>query len=133
MKNSGSVCERCGASIGDPSAERLVLTSGGYTLYSDNGKNNNRFSSCKISMTDKRLVIYKIKPEANSQAFGLFKDLLNAIKKNPFISIILDDIEYIRRYDTKFLIQTKADAYYVWLVKHKEFDDLFASYKQSDD
>ena len=38
-------------------------------------------------------------------------------------------IEWVKRYDDKFLIQTKTDSYYIWISKYKEFDELFSSYK----
>ena len=132
-KNKEILCRRCGADLSLPHTEELALTSGGYTLFSDNGKNTERFSSCKVAFTNKRLVIFKIKPQANNPTFGLFKDLVNAIKKNPCISISLSDIEWVRRYDTKYLLSTKTDEYYLWLSKSKEFDKLFDPYKQAEE
>lgn len=123
-KNKDMVCERCGTNINDSSKEHLVLTSSGYILYNDNGKNVNQFSSCKFSITNKRIFIYKIKPDAKNPAFDLLKDLANAISKNPHFSIALENIELLKKYDTKHEIQTKNDTYYVWLSKYKEFDQL---------
>ena len=132
-KNKEIVCGRCGADLSFPLTEQIVLTSGGYTFLNDNRKNIDRFSSCKVSFTNKRLVIYKIKPEADNPAFGLLKDLANAIVKNPYISISLNDIKYIRRYDTKHMIHTNTDVYCVLLSKSKDFDRLFESYKQPEE
>ena len=122
------ICYRCGANLSHPPTEQLVLASGGYTLYNDNGKNIDRFSSCKIFFTNCRFIIYKIKPQAKNPAFGLIKDLANVIIKRPCISIDLSDIEWVRRYDIKYVINTNTGAQCVWLPKSKGFDELFAPY-----
>jgi hypothetical protein len=125
-----TVCEQCSADISIPEAEQIVFSSRAYTLFNDNKKYVDRFSSCKVCMTNRRLVIYKIKPEAMNPAFGLFMDLINAITKKPHISIALSSIEEVRRYDTWHVIHTKTNTYSVCLSKFKEFDELFTPYKK---
>lgn len=125
-----TVCVQCGANTSIPEAEQLIISSSAYTLFNDNKRYFDRFSSCKVCMTNRRLVIYKIKPEAINPAFGLFKDLINAITKKPYISIPLDEIEGVRRYDTWHAIYTKTNTYLVCLSKFKEFDKLLARYKR---
>ena len=128
--NNGTVCSRCGASIGDTATEELVLSAGGYVLYNDDkGKYVDKFSSCKVAMTNRRLVIYRIRPEAENPAWGLFKDLINLLTKNPYISIDFNNIESIRRYREWYTIKTKIGTYSVCMSKQEEFDKLFAPYK----
>ncbi|MDR1563656.1 MAG: hypothetical protein LBS74_01715 [Oscillospiraceae bacterium] len=131
--NKGETCTRCGADLSRASSEKLVLSSGGYTFLEINGEHFSKMASCKAALTNQRFVIYKIKPEAENPAFGLFKDLLNAIKKNPYISINLADIELIRRYSQQHLIFTREESYCVWLSKFKELDELFKPYKSPEE
>ncbi len=123
-------CSWCGTNISIPEAEQLVISSRAYTLFNDNKKYIDRYSSCKVCITNRRLVIYKIRPEAENPAFGLLKDLINVFTKNPYISIALDEIEGVRRYDTWHKIDTKTNTYSVCVSKFKEFDELFTRYKQ---
>ena len=131
-KNKGTVCTRCGANLGAPITEQLVLSTSGYTWFTDNKKYVNHFSSCKVSFTSERLVIYKIRPDANNPAFGLLKDVVNAIVKNPCICIDFNEIEWVRRYGEKYVISTDINEYCVWLKKDNKLDELFAPYKQTD-
>lgn len=130
-KNNETVCERCGASLATPHTEQLVLYSDGYTFYNEKG--NNRFSYCKVALTNKRLVIYRIRPEADNPAFGLFKDFINAVTKNPCISIDLSSIESVKRYGSEHIINTSLGSQVVSTAKFKEFDEMFAPYKQEDE
>ena len=128
-KNNDMICKRCGVNLSDAMTEQLMLSSGGYIYYNDNKKYVDKFSSCRFSFTNKRLVIYKIKPQSENQAIGLFIDLVNTVIKIPCISINLDDIEWVRRYDTRHIIKTNIDTYYIWPHKDKQIDELFAPYK----
>jgi len=132
-KNKEDVCKQCGTNLFNRNTEKLILTSSGYTYLDDNTKKFNQFASCKAAMTNQHLIIYKIKPEADNPAFGLFKMVINAIKKEPYISINLNDIERIKRYSNQHLIYTKNKTYCVLLSKFKEFDELFAPYKQPEE
>ena len=131
-KNKEDVCRRCGAKLG-ASTEKLVLYSGGFTYLDDNGEKLSKLASCKVAITNRRLIIYKIKPEAENPAFGLFKDLINAIKKIPYISINFGDIERVKRYNAQHLIYTKNETYCIWMSKFKDFDEFFAPYKQPEE
>ena len=132
-KNKGTVCSRCGTDLGANITEQLVLSTSGYTWFTDNRKHTDHFSSCKAAFTNERFIIYKIKPDAKNPAFGLLKDLVNAVKKNPYISINLNEIEQVKRYGEKHIITTTTDEYCVWLKKTKELDSLFARYKKADE
>ncbi|MCL2036367.1 MAG: hypothetical protein FWG83_03145 [Oscillospiraceae bacterium] len=128
-KLKGGICNRCGA---ESIREQLVISAGGHTWLNDGRKNINKFSACKVAVTNFRLIIYKIKPEAEDHALSFFKMIANAIKKVPHISVNLGDIEYVRRYDSKFVIGTRTNEYSVSLSKHKEFHELLAKYYPPD-
>ena len=119
-KNNEMICKRCGVNLSDAMIEQLMLLSGGYIYYNDNKKYVDKFSSCRFSFTNKR---------SENQAIGLFIDLVNTVIKIPCISINLDDIEWVRRYDTRHLIKTNIDTYQIWSHKDKQIDELFAPYK----
>ena len=132
-KSKGEICDRCGAVIASPASERLVLTSKRFTCMNLNNGEYNLSASCKVALTNRRLVIHKIKPEALNPAFGLFKAAVNGIKKNPCISIELGDIEFVRRYNKTHLIRTKNAAYSISLTDFKEWDRVLTKYKKIDE
>lgn len=129
VSGDGTTCSHCGADITNIPSERLELSLKGYLLFSGNNEKDDRFSSCRVSITNKRLIIHKIKPQAENPAFGLFKDLANLFTKAPYISMPLGDIQQVKRYDTRYLICTDKDRYVLWLEKSKRLDELFAPYK----
>ena len=93
----------------------------------------NLSASCKVALTNRRMVIYKIKPEAFNPAFALIKAAANGIKKNPCISIDLGDIEFVRRYGKRHLIITKDAAYSMALTDFAEWDRVLTKYKKADE
>ena len=97
------------------------------------GENFNQFVSCRVALTNQRIVIYKIKPQADNPAFGLIKDLIGTIIKTPHISINLNEIEWIRRYSTQHLISTESALYCLFLHSFKQWDELFTPYKLADE
>ncbi|MCL2019026.1 MAG: hypothetical protein FWG70_04630 [Oscillospiraceae bacterium] len=118
-------CKVCETRVGSMSTEQLVFFSKGYTWLNDGRKYNNKFSTCRVALTNRRLIVYKIKPEAENPAFAVFKALANALSKVPCKTVDLCDIESVKRYGDKHLIKTKTDEYSVWLRKYKEFDAFF--------
>ncbi|MCL2109336.1 MAG: hypothetical protein FWH20_08345 [Oscillospiraceae bacterium] len=124
-------CKTCETRVGAVSTEQLVFFSKGYTWLNDGGKNTDKFSTCRVAVTNQRLIIFKIKPEAENPSFAVFKSISNALNKVPCISINLHDIEWVKRYGEKHVIGTNAGEYCVWLRKHREFDGVVGKYGES--
>lgn len=132
--NTDSVCSRCGAHIGDTASERLVLATSGAILYNDDaGKYVDKFSYCKMAMTDRRLIIYNIKPDSDNPAWWFFRSIKNLFEKFPCISINLNDIEQVRRYREWFAVKSKTGTYSICVSKQKELDQLFTPYKDPEE
>jgi len=127
--NAGEICVCCGASLSPLMKEQLVFSSSGYTYLDRNGEEFSQTASCKTALTNQRLVIYKIKPEADNPAFAVFKAVVNAIRKQPFFSINLSEIVCVKRYSTRHLIYTGSATYCVWMNNFKKWEELFAPYK----
>ena len=123
-KNRQEICKRCNAKLSIPLTEQLVLLSGRFTYMDYNDRKYRKLASCKVALTNQRIVIYKIKPEPLNPAFGLFNDVLYIFKKRLCISIKLRDIEYVKRYGEKHLIVTKTESYGVCLNNYKKWDML---------
>ena len=132
-KSNAEICEKCGANVASPMSERLVLASKRVTSMDIKSSGYNLSASCKVALTNRRVVIYKIKPEAFDPAFSLFKAAANGLKKSPFISIDLGDIEFVRRYDKRHLIKTNNAEYNLALTDFREWDKVLTKYKKADE
>jgi hypothetical protein len=127
-KNKEAICHQCGADLSIGAYEQLKLKVSGLIYYSDDEKYNNMPASCKFAFTNRRFVIYRIKPEAYNTSAGFLKSR-NARIKASYISINLNDIKEIKRYGKKYSIQLETDSYFIEVSKHEEIDKLFSPYK----
>ena len=131
-KSQEEVCGTCGAVIASPTSERLVLTSKRNTSMDFNNGSYSLSASCNVALTSRRLVIYNIISEEPNPAFSVLKSLVNVNRKRR-VSIDLEDIEYVRRYDKTHLIKTKSVAYSMTLTDFDEWDRALTKYKKHDE